>query len=119
MEYKIIYSNVYGIWWNSLSEAEQIDLRAIVKMLKTFGIDLGYPYSSKINHSPLKTKHMRELRTKHKGKPYRILYAFDPKQQAVLLLGGDKTGDKRWYVKNVPEADNIYQQYLITLKGGK
>ena len=66
----MIYSNVFDIWWNKLSEAEQIDVRAVVKMLKTFGIDLGFPYSSKINHSPLKTKQMRELRTKHKGKPY-------------------------------------------------
>ncbi len=119
MEYKIIYSDVFEKCWDKLSETEQIDVRAVIKMLKAIGVNLGFPYSSKINHTPLKTKHMRELRIKHKGKPYRILYAFDPKQQAVLLLGGDKTGDKRWYIKNVPLADKIYQEYLINLNGGK
>lgn len=121
MEYKVnvLYSHVYEIWWNKLSEAEQIEVRAIVKMLKTFGVDLGYPYSSKINHSPLKTRHMRELRTNHKGKPYRILYAFDPKQQAILLLCGDKSRNKHWYTKNVPIADKIYQEYLLNLNGDK
>jgi hypothetical protein len=119
MKYKVLYSEVYEKWWFDLSEPEQIDIRAVIKMLKTFGTNLGYPYSSKINHSPLKTKHMRELRIKHKGYPYRILYAFDPKQQAILLLGGDKTGNKRWYLTNVPMADKIYQKYLLTIKGGK
>jgi hypothetical protein len=119
MEYEVIYSEVFEKWWSELSEAEQIDIRAVVKMLKNWGINLGFPYSSKINQSSLKTKHMRELRIKHKGDPYRILYAFDPKQQAVLLLGGDKTGDKRWYIKNVPIADKIYQKYLSNLNGGK
>jgi len=117
MEYKIIYSKIFEDWWSKLSEAEQIDIRAVIKMLKTFGFNLGYPYSSKINHSSLKTKHMRELRIQHKGKPYRILYAFDPEQKAVLLTGGNKTSQKRWYQKNVPIADKIYQEYLT--KRGK
>jgi hypothetical protein len=48
---------------------------------------------------------MRELRVQHQGRPYRILYVFDPRRVAILLLGGDKTGDDRWYEKNVPLAD--------------
>ena len=39
---------------------------------------------------------MRELRPQHKGKPYRVLYAFDPRRMAILLIGGDKTGNSRW-----------------------
>lgn len=44
--------------------------------------------------------------------PYRILYVFDPRRNALLLLGGDKTGDDRWYEENVPRAEQIYEQYL-------
>ena len=44
--------------------------------------------------------------------PYRILYVFDPRRNALLLLGGDKTGNDRWYEENVPRAEQIYEQYL-------
>ncbi len=60
---------------------------------------------------------MKELRIQHKGKPYRILYAFDPRRTAILLLGGDKTGHKNWYKTYVPRADALYDEHLETLKG--
>jgi DNA-binding XRE family transcriptional regulator len=55
---------------------------------------------------------MRELRTQSAGRPLRTLYAFDPLRTAVLLFGGDKTGDDRWYEKAVPLADRLYDQHL-------
>jgi hypothetical protein len=55
---------------------------------------------------------MRELRIQHAGRPYRILYAFDPIRQAVLLMGGDKTGDDRWYEKAIRLADKLFAEYL-------
>lgn len=60
--------------------------------------------------------HMRELRIQHEGRPYRVLYAFDPKRTAYLLLGGDKTGDDRWYEVNVPKAEKIYAKHVKELK---
>jgi hypothetical protein len=59
---------------------------------------------------------MRELRTQSAGKPLRTLYAFDPLRTAILLLGGDKTGDDRWYEKFVPLADRLYDRHLDGLK---
>jgi hypothetical protein len=50
---------------------------------------------------------MRELRVQHGGRPYRVLYAFDPRRTAILLIGGEKTGDDRWYDSFVPVADKI------------
>ena len=55
---------------------------------------------------------MRELRTQHNGLPYRTLYAFDPRHMAILLIGGDKTGDGRWYEVHVPIADRLYDEHL-------
>ena len=59
---------------------------------------------------------MRELRIQHAGRPYRVLYAFDPRRTAILLLGGDKTGDDRWYDTYVPLADDLYDEHLIQLQ---
>ena len=61
-------------------------------------------------HSP-----MRELRVQVHGKPFRVLYAFSPKRTAILLVGGDKTGDDRWYDIYVPRADKLYKQHLEEL----
>lgn len=59
---------------------------------------------------------MRELRIQHEGRPYRILYAFDPRRTAILLIGGDKTGADRWYETHIPLADSIYEKYCEELK---
>lgn len=59
---------------------------------------------------------MRELRTQHGGHPFRTLYAFDPRRTAILLIGGDKTGDNRWYDVNVPVADLLYDEHLEQLR---
>lgn len=58
---------------------------------------------------------MRELRIQHMGRPYRVLYAFDPRRSAILLIGGDKTGDDRWYDVHIPIADQLYKVYLEEL----
>jgi len=80
-------------------------------------VQLGYPYSSNVKSS--KHSHMRELRIQHQGEPYRVLYAFDPRRVAILLIGGCKSGDDNWYEKNVPSADSIYDDHLIEIKENK
>ena len=59
---------------------------------------------------------MRELRIQHGGAPYRVLYAFDPRRCAILLIGGDKTGHDRWYERLVPIADRLYDEHLEQLR---
>ena len=104
------YTDEFGEWWASLSEEEQISLDASVRPLEQMGPTLGHPHSSKIKGS--RHSHMRELRTQHDGRPLRTLYAFDPRRTAILLTGGDKTGDDRWYEKYVPVADRLYEEHL-------
>jgi len=55
---------------------------------------------------------MKELRVQSSGVPYRIFFAFDPRRKAVLLIGGNKKGDNRFYEKFVPLADKLYDKYL-------
>lgn len=59
---------------------------------------------------------MKELRIQYKGRPYRVLYAFDPRRCAILLLGGEKTGDDRWYERMIPIADRLFDEHLAALR---
>jgi hypothetical protein len=97
-----------------LSEDEQVSLAASVELLEERGPQLRFPHSSGINSS--KHGHMRELRTQHLGRPLRTLYAFDPLRNAILLIGGEKTGDDRWYDVFVPIADRLYDEHLEQLR---
>ena len=58
---------------------------------------------------------MRELRIQSRGRPIRVFYAFDPRRTAILLIGGDKTGDDRFYKRFVPIADRLYDEHLQEL----
>jgi len=113
MTWEIEYTDEFGDWWASLSEAEQEALAASVRLLEERGPALGFPHSSGIKGS--KHSHLRELRTQLGGRPLRTLYAFDPQRAAILLIGGDKTGDNRWYDTHVPIADRLYDEHLAQL----
>ncbi len=104
----------FKAWWSGLTEAERISVERAVLLLEDRSPHLPFPYSSRINGS--RHSAMRELRVQHHGQPYRVLYIFDPRRVALLLLGGDKTGDGRWYEKNVPLADRIYDNYLAGME---
>jgi len=82
--------------------------------LQELGPLLRMPHSSGVEMS--RHSHMRELRVQHQGRPYRVLYAFDPRRVAILLIAGDKTGNNRWYEENVSRADDIYDQHLRELE---
>jgi hypothetical protein len=112
--WEVEYSDEFEIWWNSLDEGEQDSVARLVRLLQERGPTLPYPSSSGIKGS--KYNHMRELRIQHQGRPYRVLYAFDPRSVAVLLTGGDKTGNDRWYEEHVPEADHVYKTHLDALE---
>jgi len=112
--WEVEYTDEFGDWWDRLTEAEQESIDASVRLLEERGPQLPHPHSSAIGRS--KHPHLRELRIQHRGRPYRVLYAFDPRRIAILLIGGDKTGNDRWYEEFVPRADRLYDEHLATLK---
>lgn len=58
---------------------------------------------------------MKELRPL--GGNIRILFAFDPRRTAILLLGGDKPHRwAEWYEQMTPVADRLYEEHLDSLK---
>ncbi len=107
------FTDEFGEWWDRLTADEQESVDVLVHVLEATGPTLGFPHSSKIVGS--KHSHMRELRIQHQGRPYRVLYAFDPRRAAILLIGGDKTGNDRWYDEYVAVADKLYDAHIKTL----
>lgn len=81
----------FAIWFTDLDDDEKESVIASVDLLEERGVTLGAPHTSAIATS--RFGHMRELRIQHQGRPYRVLYAFDPRRVGLLLIGGDKTGD--------------------------
>lgn len=112
--WEVEYTDEFGEWWNALTAAGQVSVDASVRLLEARGPQLGYPHCSGVATS--RHPHMRELRVQHRGRPYRVLYAFDPRRTAILLIGGDKTGDDRWYEKLVPLADRLYDEHIAVLR---
>jgi hypothetical protein len=80
-----------------------------VDYLAATGVTLGFPRSSEIKGASFA---LRELRIQSQGCPIRVFYAFDPVRQAVLIIGGDKTGDDRFYERMIPLAERIWKEYL-------
>lgn len=113
MAWDVEVTDEFVDWWESLNADEQESVAAYVELLETRGPELPHPYSSSVRSS--RHSHMRELRVQHAGRPYRVLYAFDPRRVALLLCGGDKTGDDRWYERHVAIADRLYDEHLVTL----
>lgn len=111
--YDVEYTDEFGAWWDTLSLQERGSVTFSVGLLEENGPLLAFPHSSNINGS--RHGHMRELRIQHKGRPFRVLYAFDPRRSAILLIGGDKSGDKQWYQRFVPWADRLYDVHLHLL----
>lgn len=111
---EVLFTNEFEAWWDSLTADEQESVTHDVNILREIGVALGFPRCSGISSS--KHRHMRELRIQHQGRPFRVLYAFDPSRAAVLSIGGDKTGEGRWYEIFVPIADRIYDAHLAEME---
>jgi hypothetical protein len=114
VQWEVEFTDEFERWWRTLTERQQDDVARSVGMLADLGPALDYPHTTKIAIS--RYPHMRELRTQSGGKPLRTLYAFDPLRVAIMLIGGDKTGNVRWYEKFVPMADRIYETHLKELR---
>jgi hypothetical protein len=110
MPWQVEFTGQFETWWHSLTEDEQVEISAKVELLQERGPTLPRPHADVISTS--RHPNMKELRGKVEDRHLRVLYAFDPHRTALLLLGGDKTGDPKWYEKFVPVADDLFARHL-------
>ena len=101
-------------WYAALEPDEQDAINESIERLEESGPALGRPHADTVRQS--RYANMKELRTQYKGNPLRTFFAFDPRRTAILLIGGDKTGDDRFYDRMIPQADRLYAAYLEELK---
>ena len=106
MSWDIEYTDQFENWWSELTQKEQVAMRQSIEALSVVGPSVGRPTADELRRSSL-----------------RVLFAFDPRQCAILLLGGDKSERDTssptwndWYRKFVPVADDLYDEYLAELK---
>jgi hypothetical protein len=115
MSWEIILLEEVERWYFTLNDDAMAAVTGAIDLLELEGPTLGRPTVDKVNGS--KFHSMKELRPA--GTSIRILFIFDPRRQAILLLGGDKSGNwKSWYDKNIPVADQRYGDWL-TSEGGE
>ena len=113
MEWLVEYTDEFGTWWDGLTDDEQRRIAGSVGLLGEHGPNLPFPHSSGVKGS--RHEHMRELRVQVGGRPLRIFYAFDPRRAAILLIGGDKTGQDQFYSRLIPVAASLYDDHLIEI----
>jgi hypothetical protein len=107
------YTDEFENWWRDLSVGQQEALDDRVMLLAEHGPGLKRPVVAEIESS--RHARMKELRVSRAG-ALRVLFAFDPRRRAILLLGGDKSGQwSTWYEKAVPMADKLYDEHLEEL----
>ena len=113
MPWEVEYTDEFAAWFDTLTEDQQLAIAARVELLQAEGPNLKRPVVGEIASSRL--PNMKELRCREGG-DLRVLFAFDPRWTAILLLGGDKTGQwEEWYATAIPEAERLYKQYLNEL----
>ena len=113
MAWDVEYTDQFGDWFGNLKEAEQESVVIAVEILQVQGPGLGRPFVDTIKGS--RHANMKELRPRRGT--LRILFAFDPRRMAILLVGGDKTNRwQAWYRENISIADQLYEEHLETLE---
>ena len=88
----------------------QDELLAYEEVLAQRGPGLGRPLVDTLKGSHL--SNLKELRFSWQRQPYRFLFAFDPERAAVVLIGGSKAGDKQFYERAIPLAEQRYERHL-------
>jgi hypothetical protein len=116
MAWSIEGTDEFQAWFAGLTPAERISVAEKIALLEEKGPSLGRPHADTLKGS--KVPNLKELIIQHAGDPYRVIFVFDPRRTAILLLGGRKA-DEKWYKTAIPEAERIYKRYLdeITKEG--
>jgi len=113
MAWEVEATDELRAWYWGLDPTDQEGINGAIDLLQRHGPALTRPLADRIASS--RHHNLKELRPPATN--IRILFVFDPRRTAILLLGGDKTDRwTEWYRLNVPIADRLYDEYLESLR---
>ena len=110
MEWEVLFDEEFDRWFEALDEGLQDEIWSHIELLRRLGPNLHRPRVDTVKGSAF--NNMKELRIQYQGNPWRILFAFDPRRRAILLVGGNKRGKKRWYQDQIGVADERFKRHL-------
>lgn len=115
MTWAVLFHDDFDADFQALQEGLQDELLAHANLLAEFGPNLGRPTVDTLKGSEHPS--MKELRFAWSGQVWRVAFAFDPKRQAILLVGGDKGGadQRRFYKRLLMLADSRYKDHLASI----
>jgi hypothetical protein len=114
MEWDVLLDPDFDMWLREQETGVRRAITAHAGLLQTFGPALGRPHVDTLKGSKL--ANLKELRVQYQGEPWRVLFIFDPKRRAILLVGGTKQGNARWYRTAIPLAEQRYRRHLAELE---
>jgi hypothetical protein len=119
MKWIVRFETKFDEEFDELSEKVQDELLSHAVLLERFGPQLGRPFVDTLKGS--KYSNMKELRFKADQGVWRVVFAYDPKRQAILLVAGNKSGvsEARFYKELIRKADERFFRYLSDAKKGK
>jgi hypothetical protein len=117
MAWTVLFDEEFAEWILTVDEGLRLKIASHLEVLEELGPNLGRPRVDTVKGSAY--QNMKELRVQYNGEPWRILFAFDPNRNAVLLVGGNKSANARWYAYHVAIADERFERHLENLKKEK
>ena len=117
MPWTVSFAEEFEPEFDTLPQEVQDAILARALLLEREGPMLGRPHADTLTGS--KHANMKELRCNAADGVWRIAFAFDPDRQAILLVGGDKSGggEKRFYKSLIARADDRFDRHLVRRKG--
>jgi hypothetical protein len=114
MAVEVLTTEEFEEWFDELDKQQGRAVAVKVGLLRAEGWTLGFPHSSALKGTRYA---LRELRAQAGRHALRVVYGFDPVRRAVLLLGGDKAGDDRFYERMIPKAERLWERHIAEITG--
>lgn len=118
MAWTVRFHGAFEREFRDLDQRVQDELLAQLKVVATFGPQLGRPRVDSLKGS--RHANMKELRFDAANGVWRVAFAFDPQREAILLVAGDKAGqsERRFYRRLIAKADARFDEHLAGLRTG-
>lgn len=105
-------SEEFAAWLESLDLPDRRAVNRVGARLAMNGFPLGDPRSSALRGSRFP---LRELRPRSGASPLRVLHAFDPRRDALILPGGNEATEASFHRRAIARAETIWIAHLERL----